>query len=66
MIALQEFLRGKDGIEWREAVFQGMRVEYFRGKDFFRYFRIHPEKMNEIVPAQYLGMMGFVPQHPTT
>lgn len=47
--ALADSLREKKGVQWSVAKFEiegeGTRVEYFRGKDFARYFRAHPEKL---------------------
>ena len=31
---------------------EGHYVEYFRGKDFARYFRANPEKLNTHVPPK--------------
>lgn len=46
---LTDGLRGKGGIDWRQAVLHDKRVEFFRGKDFAAHFRQHPEKMGPFV-----------------
>ncbi|GIL53152.1 hypothetical protein Vafri_8825 [Volvox africanus] len=54
---LADSLREKKGVQWSLAKLEtpsgeGLYVEYFRGKDFARYFRANPEKLNEHVPAK--------------
>ena len=43
---LGESLRNRGGIDWNTAKFElrheSVRVEFFRGKDFERYFAAHP------------------------
>ncbi len=55
--ALADSLREKRGVQWGTAKLEtpdgeGTYVEYFRGKDFARYFRANPEKLNTHVPAK--------------
>lgn len=55
--ALADSLREKKGVQWGTAKLEtpdgeGTYVEYFRGKDFARYFRANPEKLNIHVPAK--------------
>lgn len=50
-------LREKKGVPWTTAKYEGpdgdsTYVEYFRGKDFARYFRASPEKLNTLVPLK--------------
>ncbi|GFR49441.1 hypothetical protein Agub_g11499, partial [Astrephomene gubernaculifera] len=55
--ALADSLREKRGVPWSTAKLEaptgeGLHVEYFRGKDFARYFRANPEKINAHVPPR--------------
>jgi translocation protein SEC62 len=55
--ALADSLREKKGVVWSTAKLEtpdgeGTYVEYFRGKDFARYFRANPEKLNLYVPPK--------------
>eukprot|EP01023_Acetabularia_acetabulum_P000477 TRINITY_DN10188_c0_g1_i4.p1 TRINITY_DN10188_c0_g1~~TRINITY_DN10188_c0_g1_i4.p1 ORF type:complete len:313 (-),score=39.92 TRINITY_DN10188_c0_g1_i4:233-1171(-) len=46
---LADSLRQKGGVENRVAVVQQDRLDYFRGKDFARYFRQKPEILGTLV-----------------
>ncbi|PNH11496.1 Translocation protein SEC62 [Tetrabaena socialis] len=55
--ALADSLREKKGVPWSSAKLEahdgdGHHVEYFRGKDFARFFRSNPDKLNQHVPAK--------------
>ncbi|KAG2446737.1 hypothetical protein HYH02_008298 [Chlamydomonas schloesseri] len=54
---LADTLREKKGVQWATAKLEaydgdGTYVEYFRGKDFARYFRANSEKLNLCVPPK--------------
>lgn len=48
---LTDSLRSKNGVDWREAKLElhhdAIRVDFFRGKDFARYFRAKPEVLDQ-------------------
>ena len=47
--SLADSLRTKNGIEWKYSKLElaqgSIRVEFFRGKDFARYFRSKPDQL---------------------
>jgi hypothetical protein len=54
---LADSLREKKGVQWSTAKLEShsgesQYVEYFRGKDFARYFRANPDKLNQHVPPK--------------
>lgn len=56
---LADSLREKKGVPWSVAKMEMPSgetdyVEFFRGKDFARYFRTNPEKLNAVI-AQKAG-----------
>lgn len=66
--ALADSLREKKGVQWGTAKLEtpdgeGTYVEYFRGKDFARYFRANPEKLNIHVPAKPGKHAGILAGH---
>ncbi|GLC33605.1 hypothetical protein PLESTB_000094600 [Pleodorina starrii] len=55
--ALADSLREKKGVQWSTAKLEtpsgeGHYVEYFRGKDFARYFRANTDKLDAHVPPK--------------
>lgn len=54
---LADALREKKGVPWAVAKMEMASgetdyVEYFRGKDFARYFRTNPEKLSAVIPQK--------------
>lgn len=50
--AIQQFgesLRSKGGLEVRWGVLDGRRVEFYRGKDFARFFKANPDKCSKVL-----------------
>ena len=54
---MADSLRERKGVQWATAKLEtadgdGTYVEFFRGKDFARYFRANPEKLSAVVPLK--------------
>ena len=60
---MADSLREKKGVTWATAKLEdddgdGTYVEYFRGKDFARFFRAAPEKMDDLVQPTRPGKLS--------
>ena len=58
---LADSLRSKDGLEVRNGVLEGNRVEFFRGKDFARFVKANPERCSKFFSG---GALAAAPPPP--
>jgi hypothetical protein len=54
---MADSLRERKGVQWATAKLEtadgdGTYVEFFRGKDFARYFQANPDKLSAVVPLK--------------